>query len=254
MTKDGSWTPSGLRRPWRCRGTRGHWHTAQGARDTARTPHCIARSPDAAIASWPPSRWSIQTDRAERDCSATPPSPQARTTAPDVWGRRRGRTPGAVQYASTPKSRGPLLRGVAPARGICDACGQAMSMPALFCPGCGQLGPVSHRASTPPGRLPRLYPRPRCRSAGLCRGTPGSPAGVGAAGVRLWRWLRRATCPTSPWSANAQVTVLFAEISDALALIRTSTPAWPAPRSALHAMLEAVHRYEAPWHRCAVAG
>jgi class 3 adenylate cyclase/DNA-binding winged helix-turn-helix (wHTH) protein/predicted ATPase len=88
----------------------------------------------------------------------------------------------------------------------CSACGQAVSGPATFCPGCGQ-----RLAALPPGAPAHHLPVP-----------------LALAGERK------------------QVTVLFADLKDSLALIRDLDPeaAQQLLDPALHAMMDAVHRYE----------
>src|SRR5438309_37003 len=100
---------------------------------------------------------------------------------------------------------------------LCRACGQAMSLPATFCPGCG------HRLAALP---------------------PPEPAPLASTPTSLVETIR--TSRAGLEGERKQVTVLCAEITDALALLRSLDPeaVQQLLDPALHAMMDAVHRYE----------
>ena len=115
----------------------------------------------------------------------------------------------------------------APRAETCVTCGQVVPLPATFCPGCGhRLGglpaPIGERPlGTVQERAPLTY-------------TP----------TALVEKIR--TARTALEGERKQVTVLFADLTDALALIRDLDPeaAQQLLDPALHAMMDAVHRYE----------
>jgi class 3 adenylate cyclase/DNA-binding winged helix-turn-helix (wHTH) protein/tetratricopeptide (TPR) repeat protein len=98
----------------------------------------------------------------------------------------------------------------------CQACGQVVPLPATFCPGCG------HRLEA----LPPAEPTPLVD-------TPTSLVEK----IRMPR--------AGLEGERKQVTVLFADIKDSLELIRSLDPetAQQLLDPALHAMMDAVHRY-----------
>ena len=135
---------------------------------------------------------------------------------------------------------------------ICRACGQAVPMPATFCPGCGQrvealpatespsqLGaaPVSAR-SVPLPAAPRALAGERLLDAG--------PERVSLVYTPLVLAEKMRTSRPTLTGERKQVTVLFADLKDSLALIRDLDPeaAQHLLDPALHAMMDAVHRYE----------
>ena len=135
---------------------------------------------------------------------------------------------------------------------ICRACGQAVPMPATFCPGCGQrvealpatespsqLGaaPVSAR-SVPLPAAPRAPAGERLLDAG--------PERVSLVYTPLVLAEKMRTSRPTLTGERKQVTVLFADLKDSLALIRDLDPeaAQHLLDPALHAMMDAVHRYE----------
>ena len=227
--------------------------------DTARTPHFIATVPRRGyrfLASVMVVDAS-ETDRTEAQvqCAilALPP-PEAVPSAPDVLGPQAGADAWRCAVCQHSQSRAArFCAGCgAPHVEICDACGQAVARPALFCPGCGQrLGGRSATGAPPhqePAR-PSAVPAPALAAVPALTGEypPGSlPAREPPASTPM------ALAETSRMSRvvlvgeRKQVTVLFAEISDALALIRDldAEAAQQLLDPALYAMLEAVHRYE----------
>jgi predicted ATPase/class 3 adenylate cyclase/DNA-binding winged helix-turn-helix (wHTH) protein len=140
----------------------------------------------------------------------------------------------------------------APQVDICHACGLAVSMPALFCPRCGhRLGAVAAAEPAHPLDVTRPRPVPVRLFAALhtlpaerrldvvpewapLAATPGALAEK----IRM----SRATLE----GERKHVTVLFANINDALELIRGLDPeaAQQLLDPALHIMIDAVHRYE----------
>ena len=122
---------------------------------------------------------------------------------------------------------------------ICRACGQAVPLPATFCPGCGhrlEALPPTEPLSTSPGWFafhPTSPPYPR-QSVPRSRTPP----------TALAEKIR--TSRAALEGERKQVTVLFADIKDSLELIRGLDPeaAQQLLDPALHAMMDAVHRYE----------
>jgi class 3 adenylate cyclase/ABC-type cobalamin transport system ATPase subunit len=117
---------------------------------------------------------------------------------------------------------------------ICRACGQAVLMPATFCPGCGHrlealppVEPTSHPPAslTPPVAVPERVPLAY---------TP----------MALVEKIRTSRAVLE--GERKQITVLFADIKDSLELIRGLDPeaAQQLLDPALHAMMDAVHRFE----------
>src|SRR5712691_5455697 len=104
-----------------------------------------------------------------------------------------------------------------PVAETCQACGQVVLLPATFCPGCG------HRLETLP---------------------PAAPAPLAYTPTSLVETIR--TSRAALEGERKQVTVLFADITDSLELIRSLDPeaAQQLLDPALHAMMDAVHRYE----------
>ena len=106
---------------------------------------------------------------------------------------------------------------------ICHTCGQAVSMPATFCSGCGQrLGTLSDKEPQNPLTMPLAPPLP----------------------TSLAEKIHASRIPLE--GERKQVTVLFADIKDSLVLIRSLDPevAQQLLDPALHLMMEAVHRYD----------
>src|SRR5262245_53766653 len=105
----------------------------------------------------------------------------------------------------------------APVAETCPACGQVVPLPATFCPGCG------HRLEALP---------------------PAEPAPLVDTPMSLVEKIRMSRAGLE--GERKQVTVLFADITDSLALIRSLDPeaAQHLLDPALHAMMDAVHRYE----------
>ena len=108
----------------------------------------------------------------------------------------------------------------------CDACGQTVPMPAMFCPGCGQrmggqsaTGPPPHLEPAPPSAVPAPALAAMPAPAGALAETSPIPCVI-------------------PDGERKQVTVLFAEIAEALALIRdldAEAAQQPRSRPARHA-------------------
>jgi len=105
----------------------------------------------------------------------------------------------------------------APVVETCQACGQVVPLPATFCPGCGH-------------RLEALL--------------PAEPAPLVDTPTSLVEKIRMSRAVLE--GERKQVTVLFADITDSLELIRSLDPeaAQQLLDPALHAMMDAVHRYE----------
>jgi class 3 adenylate cyclase/DNA-binding winged helix-turn-helix (wHTH) protein/tetratricopeptide (TPR) repeat protein len=135
---------------------------------------------------------------------------------------------------------------------ICRACGQTVAMPATFCPGCGQ------RLGAPPATEPSSHP---AVALPLARSVPLPAASRAPAGEHMLdAGPERASLVYTPLALAAkirtaritlagerkQVTVLFADLKDSLELIRDLDPeaAQQLLDPALHAMMDAVHRYE----------
>ena len=125
------------------------------------------------------------------------PPPGGRAPAPDVLLSQEGADAwrcAMCQHLQSRAARFCVVCG-APHVEICRACGQALPMPATFCPGCGQrLGALP--AAEPPSHLGAALPcsarAPACRAA--------CPAGsvcwrLGRSGRRwcisLWPWLKK---------------------------------------------------------------
>jgi class 3 adenylate cyclase/DNA-binding winged helix-turn-helix (wHTH) protein/tetratricopeptide (TPR) repeat protein len=114
---------------------------------------------------------------------------------------------------------------------ICGACGQAVPIPATFCPGCGQrLEALPAAAPAPAGE--------RTLDAGQER------APLAYTPLALAEKIRTARVALE--GERKQVTVLFADLKDSLEIIRDLDPeaAQQLLDPALYAMMDAVHRYE----------
>jgi class 3 adenylate cyclase/DNA-binding winged helix-turn-helix (wHTH) protein len=114
---------------------------------------------------------------------------------------------------------------------ICVACGQAVPMPATFCPGCGQrLRALPAAEPAPAGERTLEAVQERAPLAY----TP----------IALAEKIR--TSRAALEGERKQITVLFADLKDSLELIRDLDPeaAQQLLDPALHAMMDAVHRYE----------
>src|SRR5215475_2661353 len=141
----------------------------------------------------------------------------------------------------------------APVTETCRTCGQVVLLPATFCPGCGQrLEAVLPAASpdrwptdvatSPQAGLP--LPTPRAPTGDRQRVTVPERAPLAYTPTSLVEKLR--TSRVTLEGERKQVTVLFADIKDSLELIRSLDPeaAQQLLDPALHAMMDAVHRYE----------
>jgi class 3 adenylate cyclase/DNA-binding winged helix-turn-helix (wHTH) protein len=141
----------------------------------------------------------------------------------------------------------------APVTETCPTCGQVVPLPATFCPGCGQ-----RLEAVLPAASPNRWPTDVATSpqAGLPLPTPRAPTGDRQL-VTVPERTPLAYTPTSLVEKihtsratlegeRKQVTVLFADITDSLELIRSLDPeaAQQLLDPALHAMMDAVHRYE----------
>jgi class 3 adenylate cyclase/DNA-binding winged helix-turn-helix (wHTH) protein/tetratricopeptide (TPR) repeat protein/ABC-type thiamine transport system ATPase subunit len=140
----------------------------------------------------------------------------------------------------------------APVAAMCPTCGQVVPLPATFCPGCGQ-----RREAVLPAESPDRWPTDIASApqAGLPLPTPRAPTGERQR-VTVPERVPLASTPTSLVEKirtshaalegeRKQVTVLFADIKDSLELIRRLDPeaAQQLLDPALHAMMDAVHRY-----------
>ena len=117
---------------------------------------------------------------------------------------------------------------------ICRACGQAVPMPATFCPGCGH-------------RLEALLPtEPAPRPLASLAPPVAVPERVPLAYTPMALVEKIRTSRAALEGEHKQVTVLFADLKDSLELIRGLDPeaAQQLLDPALHAMMDAVHRYE----------
>ena len=152
---------------------------------------------------------------------ATPaPSPQGDLpSGPDIPAHQEEVNAWRCAVCQHPQSRAArfCVACGAPHVEICRACGQAVPMPATFCPGCG------HRLEALP---------------------PAEPAPLAYTPTALAEKIR--TSRAALEGERKQVTVLFADIKDSLELIRGLDPeaAQQLLDPALHAMMDAVHRYE----------
>ena len=183
-----------------------------------------------------------------------PPHQGAVPPAPDVLLSQEGADAwrcAMCQHLQSRAARFCVVCG-APHVEICRACGQALPMPATFCPGCGQrLGALP--AAEPPSHLGAALP--------LARPVPLPAAPRAPAGERMLEaGPERASLVYTPLALaekirtarttlageRKQVTVLFVDIKDSLELIRGLDPevAQQLLDPALHAMMDAVHRYE----------
>jgi DNA-binding winged helix-turn-helix (wHTH) protein len=134
----------------------------------------------------------------------------------------------------------------------CRACGQAVAMPATFGSGCGQrLGalPAAQPPSPLGAALPLARPAPPPAAPRAPAGEHMLDAGPERASLvytplALAEKIR--TARTTLAGERKQVTVLFVDIKDSLELIRGLDPevAQQLLDPALHAMMDAVHRYE----------
>jgi class 3 adenylate cyclase/DNA-binding winged helix-turn-helix (wHTH) protein len=122
----------------------------------------------------------------------------------------------------------------APHMESCRACGQAVLLPATFCPGCG------HRLEALPPTAPA--PRPLASLAPPVAVAERVP--LTYTPMVLVEKIR--TSRAALEGERKQVTVLFADIKDSLELIHGLDPeaAQQLLDPALHAMMDAVHRYE----------
>jgi class 3 adenylate cyclase/DNA-binding winged helix-turn-helix (wHTH) protein/predicted ATPase len=119
----------------------------------------------------------------------------------------------------------------APGAATCPACGQVVPLLATFCPACGQrLGTAT---DTP--RVPAVEPQP----VSIQARAPQVSTPVALA-------VPHHTSRTTLEGERKQMTVLFADITDSLALIRNLDPeaAQQFLDPAVHRMMDAVHRYE----------
>ena len=187
--------------------------------DTAQTPHFIATVPRRGYRFLAPvtvldppetGRTSVPLPRHEGALRPTPDVPMPRERS-DAWycavcHHLQSRTARFCVICGTPQVES------------CRACGLVVSMPATFCPRCGhRLGALS--AAEPPH-------------------SPAYPPVTLAEKIRM----SRATLE----GERKHVTVLFANIKDALELVRGLDPeaAQQLLDPALQTMIDAVHRYE----------
>jgi class 3 adenylate cyclase/DNA-binding winged helix-turn-helix (wHTH) protein len=151
---------------------------------------------------------------------ATPASPpqEAGLSAPALPAHQEDGAPWRCARCHQPLSRTArfCVACGTPVVETCQACGRVVPLPATFCPGCG------HRLEA----LPPAEPAPLVDTpASLVEKIRMSRAGLEG--------------------ERKQVTVLCADITDSLALIRSLDPeaAQQLLDPALHAMMDAVHRY-----------
>src|SRR5262249_44174858 len=194
--------------------------------DTVQTPQFIAtvsrrgyRFLAPVIVVHPPETVSAEAPQqraapAPRSSEAVPPAPEVREPEVEAASWRCV----ICQQFQQPTARFCIACG-APRETTCSTCGQAVVLPATFCPACGNRLPVLHATGSPPHV-----------SAAL-------PTAL-AEKIRM----SRTTLP----GERKQVTVLFVDLKDSLVLIHDLDPeaAQQLLDPALHAMLDAVHRYE----------
>jgi class 3 adenylate cyclase/DNA-binding winged helix-turn-helix (wHTH) protein len=161
------------------------------------------------------------------------PQPPAVPPALAVLGPQDGvesRRCAVCQHLQSRNARFCVVCG-APGAATCPACGQVVSLPATFCPACGQRLETATDTPRAPAVEPQLAPiQERVPQVS----TPVSQAA------------QRHTSRTALEGERKQVTVLFADITDSLALIRNLDPeaAQQFLDPAVHRMMDAVHRYE----------
>src|SRR5262249_31450956 len=135
---------------------------------------------------------------------------------------------------------------------ICQACGQAVPMPATFCLGCGHRQGASPVAEPQPhlgAALPSARPAPpsavpRASTGERMLGAVPARAPLAYTPLALAEKIR--TARTTLTGEGKQITVLFADIKDSMTLIRDLDPeaAQQLLDPVLHVMMDAVHRYE----------
>ena len=183
-----------------------------------------------------------------------PPHQGAVPPAPDVLLPQEGADAwrcAMCQHLQSRTARFCVVCG-APHVEICRACGQAVPMPATFCPGCGQrlealpaAEPPSHLgAALPLARPVPLPAAPRAPAGEHMLDAGPERAPLVYTPLALAEKIRTARAALE--GERKQVTVLFADIKDSLELIRGLDPevAQQLLDPALHAMMDAVHRYE----------
>jgi class 3 adenylate cyclase/DNA-binding winged helix-turn-helix (wHTH) protein/tetratricopeptide (TPR) repeat protein/ABC-type thiamine transport system ATPase subunit len=154
-----------------------------------------------------------------RRATPTPPPQEAGLSAPAMPAHQEAGDPWRCARCHRPLSRTArfCVACGTPVVETCQACGQVVSLPATFCPGCGH-------------RLEALLPA-----------EPALPVDTPTSLVEKLRMSRAGL-----EGERKQVTVLFADITDSLELIRSLDPeaAQQLLDPALHTMMDAVHRYE----------
>jgi class 3 adenylate cyclase/DNA-binding winged helix-turn-helix (wHTH) protein len=180
-----------------------------------------------------------------RDAPASPPQ-GAVPSVPDLPVHQERADTWRCAVCQHPLSRAARFCAAcgAPVAETCLACGQVVPLPATFCPGCGhrlEILPPAEPAHRPPASLASALAEPLPTSPRL----PG-PGRTPLAYMPTSLAEKIRTSRAALEGERKQVTVLFADIKDSLTLIRSLDPeaAQQLLDPALHAMMDAVHRYE----------
>ena len=223
--------------------------------DTAKTPQFIATMPRRGYRFLAP---VTVVGLPETPCAGEPPQRAAPapslqevvSPAPDVLVPQEGADPWRCAMCHQPLSRTARFCAAcgAPVAETCWACGQVVRLPATFCPGCGRrleaLSPVESPHHQGAARTPPLLASAPAPAGGSPRLTVPEWAPLTYTPTSLAEKIRASGAALA--GERKQVTVLFADLTDALALIRGLDPeaAQQLLDPALHAMMDAVHRYE----------
>jgi class 3 adenylate cyclase/DNA-binding winged helix-turn-helix (wHTH) protein/tetratricopeptide (TPR) repeat protein len=169
--------------------------------------------------------------------ATTAPSPQeALLSGPDIPAHQEESNTWRCAVCQYPQSRAArfCVACGAPHVESCRVCGQGVPMPATFCPGCG------HRLEV----LPPTEPAPRLPASLAPPVVVSECVSLAYTPMALVEKIR--TSRAAVVGERKHVTVLFADIKDSLELIRGLDPeaAQQLLDPALHAMMDAVHRYE----------
>ena len=180
-------------------------------------------------------------------------------SGPDIPAHHEGADIWCCAICQHPQSRAARFCVVcgAPHMEICHACGQAVPMPAAFCPGCGhrlEALPPTQSVPRPSASLVPLVavstpPTPRLPAGERTLGTMPERTPLAYTPMALVEKIR--TSRAALEGERKQITVLSADLKDALELIHGLDPevAQQLLDPALHAMMDAVHRYEGTVNR-----
>src|SRR5262249_9582963 len=154
---------------------------------------------------------TARTEEWPQPAVPAPPQPSAVPPALDMRGPQDGvdtRRCAVCQHLQSRTARFCVVCG-APGAATCPACGQVVPLPATFCPACGQrLGTATDTPRVPAGE-PQLVP--------VQERAPQVSTSVSLAA-------QRHTSRPALEGERKQVTVLFADITDSLGLIRNLDP------------------------------